>query len=283
VLAANYTSGSIAAFPVTPGGSGGLSPATDSKQAKPMLPLDPALADRQEGPHAHQIKLDPWTGEWALVSDLGMDKIFVYTYNRELKTFSGAASSELHFDVQKGGGPRHLAFHPTLTVVYQLNELDATVGVLKFDPASGTLERVELVPALADGVTAKRDGHQGSADIHVHPNGRFMYCSNRSDNTLTTFAIDGADGRIKAIAHTSTGGEIPRNFVLAETFLIVANQDTRNVVTFSLDPATGALVQIADAQLDVSPTCLCVVTIDGSGDGGGGGARPKTGQPDWWG
>lgn len=180
-----------------------------------------------------------------------MDKIFVYTYNRELKTFSGAASSELHFDVQKGGGPRHLAFHPTLTVVYQLNELDATVGVLKFDPASGTLERVELVPALADGVTAKRDGHQGSADIHVHPNGRFMYCSNRSDNTLTTFAIDRADGRIKAIAHTSTGGEIPRNFVLAETFLIVANQDTRNVVTFSLDPATGALVQIADAQLYV--------------------------------
>ena len=63
MLAANYTSGSIAAFPVTPGGSGGLSPATDSKQAKPMLPLDPALADRQEGPHAHQIKLDPWTGK----------------------------------------------------------------------------------------------------------------------------------------------------------------------------------------------------------------------------
>ena len=116
-----------------------------------------------------------------------------------------------------------------------------------------------MVGALADGVQAKRDGHQGSADLHVHSNGKFVYCSNRSDNTLTTFAIDGVDGTIKAVAHTSSGGEIPRNFVLLQTHLIVANQDTRNVVAFTLDPETGALVQVADTKLDVSPTCLCVV------------------------
>jgi len=167
-----------------------------------------------QGPHAHQIKLDPWGKQFAFVSDLGADKIFVYRYGRDSLSLRGASSSPLHYSTAHGAGPRHLDFNVEHKLVYQLNELDATLGVLAFDTDTGGLKQLQCLRTLPAGVQPLRAGHRGSADVHVRPDGQFVYCSNRTDHSIAIFKVSAVDGRLEPIGtvriQTSTRTARPR-------------------------------------------------------------------------
>lgn len=198
VVVANYVGGSVAVLPVQ--GDGSLRPASDSKHHDGVF--KPKLADRQEGPHPHSIRVEPWTGRWALVPDLGLDKCMVYEYGDG--KLQGASSSERHLPMRPGAGPRHLAFgnvrlgqasaahygraHPPphasqaardKKLVYLLNEMHSTLSVLRMDTETGKLEEEQVVSLLPYFVEPTRAGHCGSAEVAVHPSGKFLYASNR--------------------------------------------------------------------------------------------------------
>jgi 6-phosphogluconolactonase len=153
-----------------------------------------------------------------------------------------------------GSGPRHFDFHPNGNMVYSAEELTSTVGVLSYDKTNGSLTIIkDTIPSLP--VDFK--GKNSAADIHVHPNGKLLYMSNRGANSIAIYSID-KSGMISLIGQQDTKGKTPRNFMidLKGEFILVANQDTDNIVTFKVDPKTGML-RSAGIQTKVpSPVCL---------------------------
>lgn len=244
VLVANYSSGSVAVFPID--ATGRLHPASyvDQHSGSSVNPK------RQQGPHAHAIVVDP-SGKFALCPDLGMDQIFVYRL---------AAEGQLQHNepvgakVTPGEGPRHLDFHPTKPIVYVINELGSSVTTFAWDAAAGTLHELQNVSTLPTGY----EGDTTCADIHVAPSGRFVYGSNRGHDSIAAFAIDDATGTLTPIGHTPTGGQTPRNFAIDPSghFLFAANQNTDTVVTFRIDEATGQLTAADQTAAVPSPVCL---------------------------
>jgi 6-phosphogluconolactonase len=210
--------------------------------------IDPA---RQAGPHAHSVTLDA-ASRFAFVPDLGLDKLMVY----RLDPWRGMLESNTvpWFKVKPGAGPRHLAFHPTGSVAYLINELDSTVTVLLYDGRSGTFEELQVVPTLPKDFR----GESTCADVQVAPSGRFVYGSNRGHDSIVIYRVDPRTGRLICVAHEPTQGKTPRSFGIDPTgrFLLAANQDTDTIVTFRVDPRTGRL-QSTGAVTPV-PTPVCV-------------------------
>jgi 6-phosphogluconolactonase len=252
VLVANYSSGSVAVFPIDE--TGRLSPVSYVDQHSGSS----VNQKRQQGPHAHAIVVDP-SGKFALSPDLGMDQIFVYRL---------AANGQLEHNepigtqVAPGEGPRHLDFHPTKPIVYVINELGSSVSTFAWDAAAGTLNELQNVSTLPEGYA----GETTCADIHVAPSGHFVYGSNRGHDSIAAFAIDDATGTLTPIGHTSTGGQTPRNFAIDPSgrFLFAANQNTDNVVTFSIDEATGQLTPTGQTTAIPSPVCLKFAPASGN-------------------
>lgn len=244
VLVANYTSGSLAVFPIQRGGT--IGEAVDVEQHEGSGPCE-----QQKGPHAHCIKLDQ-ANRFAFSADLGNDHVMIYRFNPLNGKLEPAtqASATLH----PGAGPRHLAFHPNGKFLYVINELDSSVTTFKYDAARGTLTAFETVSALP------RDFRDKSycADIHVAQSGRFLYGSNRGHNSIVVFAIDPRTGRLNLVEHVSTRGKWPRNFTIDPSgrFLFVANQHTDNVVTFRIDAQTGRLTPTGQSVEIPVPVCL---------------------------
>jgi 6-phosphogluconolactonase len=245
VLVANYTSGTIAVLPIAPDGR--LQPAS---AFVPHAGRGPR-ADRQAGPHAHWIGLDP-AGRFALVTDLGADKVFVYRYDAVQGTL--APHDPPAVPLPPGSGPRHVAFHPNERIVYVLNELAATMTSFRYDGAAGTLTPVASAPTLPNDF---QDDNL-TAEVVVHPDGRFLYGSNRGHDSLAIFAVDGASGSLTPAGHQKTLGKTPRNFVVDPTgaFLLVANQGSDTVVVFRIDPATGGLTPVGEPAKVPTPVCL---------------------------
>ena len=242
-LIANYTSGSVAMFPIQSDGS--LGPASDIIQHAGSS----VHPDRQAGPHAHCILPDP-TNRFAMAVDLGLDKLLVYQMDLE----AGKLFKHAEIDVQPGAGPRHLTFHPNGLYAFLINELNATVISYRYDSKRGAFEELQTVPALPEGF----QGENLCADIHVSPDGKFLFASNRGHDSIVCFRIDETTGRLTYQNHTSTGGREPRNFALdpSGNFLLVANQKTDNIVTFRIDPENGHLTRTGH-EVDVSmPVCL---------------------------
>jgi 6-phosphogluconolactonase len=236
----------VAVLPI--GADGRVSPASfvDQHSGSSVNPR------RQEGPHAHQIPLDP-TGRFALCPDLGMDQVFVYRLD-------GAAGRLQPNDppgarLAPGTGPRHLEFHPSEPWVYVIGELGSTITAFEWDGARGALRELQTVSTLPE-------AHPGSdttcADIHVAPSGRFVYGSNRGHDSIAAFAIDEAGGTLTPLGQTPTGGRTPRSFAIdpSGTFLFVANQDTDTIVTFRLDADSGQLTPTGQVTNVPSPVCL---------------------------
>jgi 6-phosphogluconolactonase len=248
VLVANYTSGTIAVLPI--GSDGRLQPASAFVQQAGRGPR----AGRQDGPHAHWIGLDP-SGRFVLATDLGADKVFVYRYDGARGTL--APHDPPAASLPPGSGPRHVAFHPNARVAYVLNELAATLASFRYDAAAGTLTPVDSVPTLPGGFP----GDNLTAEVAVHPDGRLAYASNRGDDSLALFAVDGATGSITPAGHQKTLGKTPRNFVLDPTgaFLLAANQGSGTVVVFRIDAATGALTAVGEPAEVPAPVCLRMV------------------------
>jgi 6-phosphogluconolactonase len=245
VLVANYAGGNVAVLPVNIDGS--LGEATDVKQD-----LGSSInAERQEGPHAHCIVLDP-ANRFAYGCDLGTDKVMIYRFDARRGKLTPNTRPSLQ--AKPGAGPRHLTFHPRGKYAYVINELHATVTAFAHDQIRGNLNEVQTVPTLPRDFTGADTG----ADIHVSPDGRFLYCSNRGHDSIAAFKIDQRSGELTFIAHESTGGKTPRNFAIDPTgaFLLVANQNSDNIVTFRRDRNTGRLNATGHVAEVPSPVCL---------------------------
>lgn len=248
VLIANYTGGNVTVFPVQRDGS--LGAATDMQQASGSS----INRERQEGPHAHFITLDP-TNRFAYSCDLGTDKIMVFRFDaRNGKLLPGEPP---WVQVKPGAGPRHLAFHPSGKYVFVVNELHSTISAFARDPGKGSLQEMQSLTTLPKDFT----GTSWSADIHVSRDGRFVYSSNRGHDSIAIFAIDQRGG-LTPVGHESTRGMFPRNFAIDPSgeFLLVANQKSDNIVVFRRDRETGRLSFTGQVAQVPSPVCLKFTT-----------------------
>jgi len=245
VLVANYGGGSVAVLPIRADGL--LGPASAFIQHKGSS-VNP---QRQAGPHAHSINLDP-ANRFAFVADLGLDKVLVYRFDAAKGTLS--PHEPAFVAVKPGSGPRHFAFSPDGARAYVLNELLSTLTAFRYDAARGVLTETETVPTLPERFT----GVSTTAEVQVHPSGRFVFASNRGYDRITVFAVDAATGALKAVEHQSTHGRTPRNFGIDPSgrFLIAANQNSNSVVVFRIDPEKGHLSP-AGPRTDIgSPVCV---------------------------
>jgi 6-phosphogluconolactonase len=246
VLVANYDSGSIASFPVHDDGS--LGTASGFVQHSGTGPNK----ERQEGPHAHWIATSP-DNHFALVADLGLDDVLVYKFDDVQGKLT--PNSPPYAQVKPGSGPRHLAFAPNGKFAYLITEMASTVVAFSYNAEKGTLTTLQTLPNLPKDY----NGVKEAAEITVHPNGKFVYASNRgSANSIAAYKVDGAKGTLTPIGIFPTGGKIPRHFTIDPTgkFLIAANADSNNLVIFKIDEATGALTPTGKEVAALSPQCI---------------------------
>lgn len=244
VLATSYHAGNVSVFPVRP--DGGLAPASDLIQHHGS-----SVHPRQNVPHAHSVNFDR-AERFALVCDLGLDRVLVYRFDHEKGKL--IANEPAGVSSAPGAGPRHLAFHPSGRYVFVINEINSTLDSFRYAPEQGTLQAMETVSTLPPGFT----GESTAADVHVHPNGRFIYGSNRGHDSLVIYEFDEATERLRYVGHQSTEGRTPRNFTLdrSGTLLLAANQDTDTIVAFAVDPSTGRLTPTGAVAATPSPTCV---------------------------
>jgi len=242
-LVANYTGGSVAMLPIRTDGSLGVATDVIQHSGSSIHP------ERQTGPHAHCILPDP-INRFAICVDLGMDKLMIYQMDLE----HGKLQLHHKVNVHAGAGPRHLTFHPNGQFAYLINELDATIIAYRFHSEAGRFEEFQKVSAVPQDFK----GENLCADIHVSPDGKYLYASNRGHDSIVCFLVDENTGRLTYVNHVSTEGREPRNFAIdpSGTFLLVANQKTDNIVTFKIDPVTGQLFKTG-YQVKVSmPVCV---------------------------
>ena len=245
LLVANYGTGSVAAFQVRQDGT--LSEVSALKQHAGSS-VNPK---RQRGPHAHAVVLSP-DNRFAFVPDLGLDEIVSYKIDPSKATLT--ANDPPFVKLTPGLGPRHLAFHPNNKFAYGLNEMGSSVTALSYDARSGALKALQTISTLPEGFT----GENNSAEIAIDRAGRFLYASNRGNDSITQFAIDAGKGTLTKIEVTSTQGKTPRNFVIDPTgrYLLAANQDSDNIVIFRIDQHSGKLSPTGTMVNMPAPVCL---------------------------
>jgi 6-phosphogluconolactonase len=245
LFAANYAGGSLAVFPVHADGS--LGAASTFIQHKGSS-VDPA---RQTAPHAHSVYISP-NNRFLLVGDLGLDHVMVYRFDAAKGTLT--PNQPPFAAVAPGSGPRHLAFAKDGKFVYVLSEMAATVTVFRYDAGAGRLEQTQSISMLP----ADYKGLKSGAEIFVHPNGKFLYASNRGHDSIAVFRIDTGSGALTSAGQVSTQGKTPRNFAIDPTgaFLLAANQDSGSIVVFRIDQTTGALTPTGDVLKVPAPVSL---------------------------
>ena len=248
VLVANYGGGSISSIPIGP----------DGKLKEPASQIQHTGSSvhpkRQQKPHAHSINLDA-ANRFAFVADLGLDKVLIYKFDSQ--TGKLAPNDPPFAKVKPGGGPRHFVFHPSMKFAYTNNELSSSITAFNYDATKGSLKEFQMIPTLPKGW----NGRNSTAEIRVHPSGKFLYCSNRGHDSIATFLIDPATGMLTPTGHESVQGKTPRNFNLdpTGTYLLAANQNSGNIVVFKVDQKTGKL-EPTGHQIKVSkPVCLRMI------------------------
>lgn len=248
VMVANYSGGSAAAFAANKDGS--LNPYSQLLQDSGSG----ANTKRQEKAHVHSAVFSP-AYDYLFTPDLGMDKVMIYKFNANSTTPLSPANPPFAA-VTPGNGPRHFTFHPNQKFAYVIQELSGTVGVYKY--GNGKLTFLQDVPTHPEGYK----GDIGSADIHLSPDGKFLYASNRGDeNTITIFSVNPMTGKLKLKGYQPTMGKAPRNFMIDPTgnYLLAANQNTDNIVIFKRNKQTG-LLQATGKQIKISmPVCLQMI------------------------
>jgi 6-phosphogluconolactonase len=243
VIVANYSGGTIAVFGKNSDGS-----LTLAKQVVPHFGKG-TNTQRQESPHVHMVYFSP-DKKFVLSNDLGNDTVYIYAYNPNSNTEILQPKGSI--SVKAGSGPRHLIFSKNGKFVYLLHELDGALTVFKY--ANGTLKKIDETTILNQDFK----GTFSSADIHISPDGKFLYASNRGEaNNLTIFKTL-KNGKLERIGQTSTLGKGPRNFAIdpSGNFLLVAHQYSNEVVIFKRDKATGMLTDTGKRIAMCSPVCL---------------------------
>lgn len=245
LFVANYRSGSVAVFPI--GADGSLQPAIQCLQHRRSEPVPASAAS----PRAHSVVFSA-DGRFAFVADLGLDRVQIYRVN---PSTGGLEPNEPCFmEMEPGCGPRHMALHPNGTWLYIINERNSTIRACRLEARDGTLHRLQDVASVPVDFRGKNLG----ADIHVSPDGHFLYASNRGHDSIAIFAIDPANGLLSPAGHAPSGGATPRNFMISPTgaHVLVANQDSGNVVVFARDLQTGRLESIGVEAEIPAPVCL---------------------------
>jgi len=248
IFVANYSSGSLSVFPLNKDGS--------------IAPLVQKIQDagtgvnkeRQEGPHVHMAALSP-NEKYLLYTDLGTDKINVMRYKAS-KVPPLTPADQPFVKVDDGNGPRHLTFSADGKYVYLLQEIGGFINVYNYD--NGSLKQVQSL----DMKTPEMNGNVGSAAIHLSPDGRFLYASNRGNgNDIVQYSINPDNGQLTFVSRTPSLGKGPRDFIIDPTgkYLLIANQVGNNVVVYRLDQATGKPNGIMYEMQLGSPVCLKIV------------------------
>ncbi len=248
VLVANYGSGSVGCLPIERDGR--LRPASSQHQHRGHG----ADAGRQEAPHAHSINLDA-ANRYAFVADLGLDEVLIYAFNPAQRRLS--PHSPPFVKVAPRSGPRHFAFHPEGRFAYVINEMANTVTAFAYDADSGVLSEIQTIPTLPAGFTEK----SYTAEVQVHPTGKFLYGSNRGHNSIAIFAIHPTTGKLTSIGFEPTQGKNPRNFAIDPTgsLLLAENQDSNSIVVFRIDPQDGTLKPTGQTVKISKPVCIKMI------------------------
>jgi len=244
LMVANYLSGTFAIFALAPDGSIGERTAFVQHTGHSVDPK------RQTHAYAHSIRVDP-TNRFVLVADLGLDKLFVYRF--DAKTGAVQPNDPPFASVKPGSGARHTLFHPNGRIVYLINEMASTIIRFGWDSSRGALTEFETVSTLP----ADFHGSSACAEMLMHPNGKFLYASNRGHDSLAVFSADPESGRLTLVQHVPTQGKTPRNFAFDPTgrWLLVTNHDSDNAVVFRVDPGTGRLTAAGSPVSVPSPFC----------------------------
>jgi 6-phosphogluconolactonase len=242
---ANYDSGSAASYRIQP--DGGLSKAVSSFQYTGHGPN----VQRQTSPHTHCTTISP-NNRWAVINDLGLDRISVY--HLDAQTAQLTPNDPPFYQALPGSGPRTFVFHPAGKWAYSLNEISNTLDVLAWDNNRGTLSRMQNISTLPKGFS----GESTAAQVVIDAAGRYVYASNRGDDSIAVFAVDDRDGQLSCAQRVKSGGKTPRHFALdpGNQWLLVANQDSSNIVVFARNGHTGQLTQTENQYPLSHPVCL---------------------------
>lgn len=251
LLVANYGSGSVAALPVNEDGSLGEASAFVQHTGSSVDPK------RQQGPHAHSVNL-PRDERFVIVTDLGLDEVIVYRFDPAKGSLT--PNDPPFAKVNPGAGPRHFSFHPSNRFAYVINEMQSTMNAFSYDAKRGAFKELQSISTLPKDFS----GDNTTAEVQVHPGGKFVYGSNRGHDSIAVFAIDQKKGTVTPVDQVPTQGKTPRNFGIDPTgsYLFAANQNSGTVVVFRIDQKTGRLTPSGDV-LDVDSP-VCVVFVAGS-------------------
>ena len=251
LFVANYGSGNVASFAIKPDGSIGERTGFYQHSGSSVNPA------RQTGPHAHAVVLSP-DNRFLFVPDLGTDQVKIYRIDAQKGTF--APNDPASAEVKPGYGPRHFAFGHGAKYAYALCEMGSSVAVFSYNPAKGSLTPVQTISNLPDDFK----GEDNSAEIEVDRSGRFLYASNRGNDSITVYAIDPAKGTLTKVQVVPTQGKTPRNFALDPTgkYLVAANQDSSTMVVFSVDSKDGQLKPAGQTIDTPSPVAILFVPAE---------------------
>ena len=249
-LVANYGGGSVVALPIKADGSVGEHTEFVQHTGKSVTP-------RQSQPNAHSVNLSP-DNRFAFVADLGLDQVLIYKLDLAKGTLT--PNDPPFVTVPPGSGPRHFTFHPGGKFAYVINEITCTMTAFSYDAKRGELKVIQTVSTLPAGESVK-PGYS-TAEVVAHPNGKFLYGSNRGHDTIAVYAI-GADGKITLVQNAPAEVKVPRNFNLDPTgqWLITAGQSSDNLAVFRVDQQTGKL-EFTGTKLEVgAPVCVKFLPI----------------------
>ncbi len=249
VLVANYSGGSVASLPIGPDGRLGKAASAIRHGGVPVG--QPSIAK------AHSINLDP-TNRFAVAADLGLDQVIVYRFDPMAARLT--PHNPPFATVAKGSGPRHAFFHPSSRYLYVINEANCTATAFAFDAPSGRLTEIQTISTIP---VPFQDGYS-TAEILVHPSGRYVYGSNRGHDTIAIFSVDESTGKLAVVGHESTQGKTPRNFGIDSTgrFLLAGNQESNTVVQFRIDMQTGRLTPTGLVLEVPAPLCIRFLPVD---------------------
>ena len=242
LLVADY-SGAVAVLPI--GADGHLKDATSVVHHKGVG------SDRAREPHAHSVNLSP-DNRFALAADTGLDEVFVYKFDSTKGLL--AANDPPYIRFAPATGPRHLSFHPQLSVAYVIGEAGSSVTTLHWDSQRGILSQIQTVSTLPPDF----HGSSGGSEVLVHQSGKFLYASNRGHESIAVFAIEPSMGTLTPVQYASTLGRQPRNFRIDPTgkYLFAENVVTDNVVEFRIDQQTGRLTPTGVTIKVPGPACI---------------------------
>ena len=245
LVVAHYHNGVVASLPINEDGSIGPVKSLYQHTGSSVNP------DRQEAPHVHSANISP-DDRFVIVCDLGLDKVFTYALDATTATLTPAETPFVA--TATGAGPRHSAFSTDGKHVFVINELNSTLTCYAYEAATGALTLVDTQPTLPTDFT----GNSSTAEVRVHPNGKFVYGSNRGHDSIAVFAFDATTGKLTSIDHTSTGGRNPRNFNLSPDgkWLVAANQQSDSLNVFRVDAEIGKLTPTDQTASVPLPVCV---------------------------